>query len=118
MLLHHRGTPHGGGAPTIESIKTITPADVETLDARKELLRDALKRFNLDLANLTEQERKGLLSLLYKEITDVVFDAHLHVASSSARHKIDASVSNSEKIQALREFREITEELASLYQID
>ena len=89
----------------------------EGVEERRAILRDVLYSFDLRLQNLPERERNAALSLLCKEIVDVVFDFHLSLETSVSRAMIAKAMTHAEKAKALHEFRLQVQDLAMLYGI-
>ena len=98
-----------------QRIRTTSTEEVEALEERRGILRDALNALDARLEDLPERERNAALSLLYKEMTEIVFDFHLSLETSESRMKISAAKTHAEKAAAFREFQVDVQELAMLY---
>jgi hypothetical protein len=96
-------------------ISRMPQADAEAWKERKEVLRDGLNSLDARLASLSKEDRDAVLSLLYKQVTDLVFDFHLATLMNSRRREILAQPTHQAKHEVLERFKAETEELAMLY---
>jgi len=98
-----------------ERIKIVSGKEIEALPEKKRILRNALNEFDAGLRDLPQRERDATLSLFYKEITDLLFDFQLSLATRVSREKIVHAQTRGKKLEALREFRTTVENLGMLY---
>jgi hypothetical protein len=98
-----------------ERIRRLPSKDIDALEERKNILRNALNSFGARLQDLPQRERNAALSLFYKEVLGILFDFQLSIETSAAHQKITTAVTKEEKREALSKFRSITEDLAMLY---
>ena len=101
-----------------DQIKNLSVEEVEALEVRKLTLKDGLNSFSARVADLPERERNATFSLLYKEITDLIFDFHLSIEARDSRAKIEGSKTKEEKLVAAREFRATADDLAMIYGVE
>ena len=101
-----------------ERIKNLSDEEVEALEVRKLTLKDGLNSFSARVADLPERERNATFSLLYKEITDLIFDFHLSIEARDSRAKVQDAKSKEEKLVAALEFRATAEDLAMIYGVE
>jgi vacuolar-type H+-ATPase subunit E/Vma4 len=117
MFTDQSGRFHADAEVIAERIKHLPEKDVEALNERKAILRDALNSFNERLQGLPERERNATLSLFYKEVTDTLFNFHLSIETSASREKIARAQTKGKKSEALREFQVTIADLTALYGI-
>jgi hypothetical protein len=96
-------------------ISHLPQGEAEAWEQRKEVLRDGLNSLNARLASLPKEDRNAVLSLLYKQITDLVFNFHLAAIMNAHRCEILAQPTGQAKREVLERFKAETEELAALY---
>lgn len=99
-----------------QRIKEVSEAEVE-LDERRGILRDALTCFEARLEDMPERERTAALSLLYKDLTDRVFDFTLSIVTTEYRQIIAGSRTVEEKKQVLEQYKATLADLAMLHGI-
>jgi len=68
------------------------------------------------LDRFPEEERKATLTLLLQTITNTVSEFHLCLESTSARRRATGAVTREEKLEHLRQYRAIIDELDRLYE--
>jgi len=117
MFRNNTGCFRADAEAFAEQIKRVPEREIEALEERQGILRDALNSFNARLAELPQRERQAALSLLYKEVADKVFDFHLSILTNRARDRIAVASTRESKQAALREFQAMTEDLAMLHGI-
>jgi len=117
MLENDNGHRFVGASAIADRIRRLPESEVEALGEREGILKDVLNSFNARLADLPERDRRAALSMLYKQVADTVFDFHLSLVASAAREKIAKAGSRGDKIDALREFQAMAEDLALLHGI-
>lgn len=98
-------------------IKEASEAEAEALEERRGILRDALNCFEARLEDMPEHERAAALSLLYKELTDRVFDFTLSIVTSEYRQIIAESRTAEEKMRVLEQYQAKLADLAMLHGI-
>ncbi|MFA6227547.1 MAG: hypothetical protein WC631_03695 [Candidatus Paceibacterota bacterium] len=117
MFRNQAGSLCADAEAIAQRIKQASDDEVEAMGKRQAILRDALNSFNRRLQDLPERERNAALSLLYKEIVDIVFDFHLSIEASALHAKIKKATTHAEKVEALFELRGTFQDLAMLYGI-
>jgi hypothetical protein len=115
MFANNAGSDWTGAGSIAGKIKRLSEDEAEALAEREGVLRDALNSFTARLGDLPERERRAALSLLYKEVAETVFDFHLSILAQCAREKIARAGTRDAKRDALREFRNTAEDLATLH---
>jgi hypothetical protein len=115
MFSNYAGSSWAETRAIAEKIRRLPENEIESLEERQGILRDALNSFEARLADLPEPERRAALSMLYREVADKVFDFHLSIIASVARAKIAHATTREAKLSTLREFRVIAEDLAMLH---
>jgi hypothetical protein len=101
-----------------ERIKAASDEEVEAAEERKAILRDVLNSFGMRLQDLPERERKATLSMLYKQMMDIIFDFHLSFETSATRANIASATTHTAKAEALHEFQLHVQDLAMIYGIE
>jgi hypothetical protein len=115
MFQNHRGEVCVDSEALAQKIKGASDAEIEAVDNRRSILRDALNAFQRRLDELPESERKAAISLLYKDMTEIVYDFHLSLEVAASREKIAKAGTRAEKIEALEQFHRLSEDLLALY---
>ena len=118
MFTNQTGSLCADAEATAERIKRASDKEVEAVTERKEILCDVLNSLETRLQNLPERDRKAALSLLYKDIVEIVFDFHLSLETSASRKKIVNAKTHVEKVEALHAFQAQVQDLAMLYGIE
>ena len=105
--------------PTAEGIAekalALSADEVARLDERREILRDVLNSFEGRLQDIPEQDRKAIQCLLYKEITEVIFDFRLSLETRLVRKEIQGTTSVAQKMAALNAFQAIMSDVAMIH---
>ena len=115
MFINSKGRVCIDTEALIEEAKDLPDSEIDAIDERRETLRDVLNSFEARISELSPRDRRAVLALLYKRITDTVFDFHLSVLAQGSREKIRKANGRKAKLQVVRDFDAMQQDLELLY---
>ncbi len=98
-----------------EFAATLPEHEIARLEEWQGTLKDAFNSFEARLEEIPERERKALLSLLYKDVVETIFDFRLSLEARTARREIQSATSIEEKLSAVRRFEAIMADVAMIH---
>ena len=118
MFRNQAGNLCTNAEATAEKIKGASDEEVEVMEERQGVMRDALNSFDIRLQDFPERKRNAAFSLLYKEIVKIIFDFQFSFEASETHAKFENAMTHEEKENTLREFQARIQDLKRLYGIE
>ncbi len=117
MLFDQSGKLLTNATEICGQIQKMPQDEIDKLDERKGIMRDALNSFDATLERLPQRDRDALLSMYYKKLTDSLFDFHLAGEIISCAERVENAETRKEGIEAALSLRGIAQDLLMVYDI-
>lgn len=115
MFFNTKGRARLNAEEIMEKAEALPLSEVAQICVREEILRDVLNSFESRLEDVPAAKRQAIRYLLYKEVTDVLFDFRLSLEARIAREQVSLSKTQAEKMSVVDGFAAIMSDVAILH---